>query len=282
MRYCLSFAALFLLMCSCVRTNSVLKIATFNNQVDLSEDLHSWAEHAPRVKNLIDEHQWDVVGMQEPCWSQVKDMQEMLPDYGWVGNSTDGKIEDGYWHYNPIFYRKDRLEVLEWGSFWFSETPDIPASKSWDTHTSRFCVWARFRDRRTSREFYEFNCHFDHKGEIARQKAAQIVLARARGMVESKPFFINGDFNTVQGTPAYKILADGGMIDTYYSAPVKENTMIASWNNWQPARTVTEPYNFDHMFISKGTRALSWKLLTDSYDGGYPSDHFPIEVEWRY
>ena len=265
-----------------LQTGSTLRIASFNNQADLSKDGHNWAERAPRVKKLMDERGWDVVGMQEPFWFQVKQMEQMFPQYGWVGNSTDGKIEDGYWHYNPIFYRKDRLEVLDWGSFWFSETPQTPGSKSWDAHTPRFCVWARFRDLRTSREFYEFNCHFDHKGETARQKSAALVLSRAREISGGKPFFINGDFNTVQDSPAYKVLSDAGLTDTYCSAPVRENTLIASWNDWKPGKAVEVPENFDHIFISDGTKALSWRLLTTRYDGNYPSDHFPIEVEWQY
>lgn len=260
-----------------------LRIATFNNQADLSKDHRYWNEHASRVKKLIDERRWDVVGMQEPFWFQVKEMEEMFPEYAWVGNSTDGKIEDGYWHYNPVFYRKDRLKLLDWGSFWFSETPEVPASKSWDAHTSRFCVWAKFRDRKTGKVFFEFNCHFDHRGETARQKAAGIVLQKVAELVGGRPFFIHGDFNTEQGTPAYNVLATSGkVIDTYYSAPVRENPLIASWNNWQPERSVEFPSNLDHLFISLGTEALSWKLITTKYDGGYPSDHFPIEVEWQF
>ena len=259
-----------------------LRIASFNNQADLSADHHHWAGRARRVRQLLEDRRWDVVGMQEPFSFQVKDMEEMLPDYAWVGNSTDGKIEDGYWHYNPIFYRKDRIRLLDWGSFWFSETPDVPASKSWDAHTSRFCVWAKFRDRRSGRIFFEFNCHFDHKGEEARQHSARIVLDKIASLVGSHPFFINGDFNTVQGSPAYNILADSGkVIDSYYCASDKENTLIASWNDWKMEREVKYPSNFDHIFISPGTKALSWKLLTGQYDGAYPSDHFPIEVEWQ-
>lgn len=260
-----------------------IRIASFNNQADLSKDHHRWKVNAPRVKKLLDERKWDVVGMQEPFWFQVQEMEDMFPEYSWVGISTDGKIRDGYWHYNPIFYRKDRLRLLDWGSFWFSETPDVPGSKSWDTHTSRFCVWAKFRDRRTGRVFFEFNCHFDHRGETARRESAALVLRKVSEIVGSEPFFINGDFNTEQGSAAYNVLSRSGKVtDTYYCADISANRDIASWNNWQPARTVAFPYNFDHIFISLGSKALSWKLLTDEYDGGYPSDHFPIEVEWKY
>ena len=259
----------------------VLRIASFNNQYENS--YRPWAERRGRVVRLVRDQRWDVVGMQEPFWGQVKDMSEDFGgEYGWVGCSTDGLIEDGYWHYNPIFYRLDRIELLDWGRFWFSETPDVPASKSWDTHTSRFCVWAHFRDRAGGGEFFQFNCHFDHKGETARQQSARLVLEKAAQIAGDKPYFVNGDLNTIQGSPACNILVEGGLQDTYYTARRRTNTLIASWNNWKPAQEVEEPCNFDHIFISPGTRALSWELVTAEYDGKTPSDHYPITVEWKF
>lgn len=259
---------------------NVLRIATFNNQYENKGK--PWSGRRDRVWKLMAEQRWDIVGMQEPFWNQVADMDTTLADYSWIGCSTDGKIEDGYWHYNPIFYRKDRLELIDWGRFWFTETPEIPMSKSWDTHTSRFCVWGHFRDRKTGKDFFQFNCHFDHKGEVTRQNSSRLLLAKAREIAGDKPFFCNGDLNTVQGSHAVNILLEGGLSDTWADAELRENTDIQSWNDWKPVKRPDEPFNFDHIFISKGTKALSWKLVDTTYDGDYPSDHFPITVEWAF
>ena len=189
-----------------------LRIATFNNQYE--NKVHPWADRADRVYRLIEAENWDIVGMQEPFWNQMADMDAKLTQYGWIGNSTDGKIEDGYWHYNPIFYRKARLEMLDWGRFWFSETPDVPGSKSWDSHTSRFCVWGHFRDRVSGRDFYHFNVHYDHKGETARRESSRLLLARIAAVAAGKPYFVTGDFNTEEGTPAYDMLVGAGTVLT--------------------------------------------------------------------
>ena len=257
-----------------------LRIATFNNQYE--NKVHPWADRADRVYKLIEAENWDIVGMQEPFWNQMADMDAKLTQYGWIGNSTDGKIEDGYWHYNPIFYRKARLEMLDWGRFWFSETPDVPGSKSWDSHTSRFCVWGHFRDRRSGRDFYHFNVHYDHKGETARRESSRLLLARIAAVAAGKPYFVTGDFNTEEGTPAYDILVDAGLTDAFFAAPVRTGDRIASWNDWKPMLRVEEPSNLDHVFISPGTKALSWRLVITKFGGEYPSDHFPITVEWQY
>ena len=57
------------------------------------------------------------------------------------------------------------------------------------------------------------------------------------------------------------------------------NVLIASWNDWKPMLRVEEPSNLDHVFISPGTKALSWRLVITKFGGEYPSDHFPITVE---
>lgn len=50
----------------------------------------------------------------------------MLPDYDHMGTSVTGNPADTDCHNNPIFYKKERFELLDSGSFWFSETPDVP------------------------------------------------------------------------------------------------------------------------------------------------------------
>ena len=272
---------IFFLTCisGCSPKTAVLKIGTFNNQCDLF-DPELWPDRLPLVRELFDEYQFDVIGMQEPFWNQMQDLEKLLPEYAWVGLSTDGKPSEGTYHYNPIFYRKDRIEILDWGTFWFSETPDIPASKSWDTNTSRFCTWARMKDLASGAEFYEFNAHFDHRGELARLHSAEMIVDSTAAIAGSTPFFFNGDLNTDQSTAPYRVLAEA-LADTYHSAPVRENADIASWNDWKAPRHTNNPENIDHLFISPGTKALSWTLCVRDKDGLYASDHFPILVEWE-
>ena len=257
-----------------------LRVASFNNQCE--NEYHPWAERADRVTRLFNDMDWDLVGMQEPFWSQMQDMEKALPQYGWVGCSTDGKRENGKYHYNAIFYLKDRLEVLDNGQFWFSKRPSSKGSKSWDSHTSRFCVWARFLDKRSGKEFYCFNAHFDHKGEQARQESAKLLLKKIGEIAGDVPFVVTGDFNTVEDSPAYNILVDGGLKDSWSASPYRIGSLIASWNDWKPASKLEKPGNFDHVFVSEGSDVISWRLITREYDGQTPSDHYPIYIEWKF
>jgi endonuclease/exonuclease/phosphatase family metal-dependent hydrolase len=38
----------------------------------------------------------------------------------------------------------------------------------------------------------------------------------------------------------------------------------------------------DHIFVSKHFKAKRWAVLTDTYFGKFPSDHFPVAVEISY
>ncbi len=38
----------------------------------------------------------------------------------------------------------------------------------------------------------------------------------------------------------------------------------------------------DHVFVSKPFKVLRWGILTDTYQGKYPSDHFPILVTVKF
>ena len=104
-------------------------------------------------------------GLQEALKGQIDDLQALLPDYAWLGVGREDGMEQG--EFAPIFYRRDRLDTLRWGTFWLSETPDIPGSRSWDAALERIATWTVLRDRQTSEEFLAVNTHFDHRGAEA-------------------------------------------------------------------------------------------------------------------
>ncbi len=55
--------------------------------------------------------------------------------------------------FTPIFYRRDRFELLTHDTFWLSEHPEEPGSMGWDAACPRTVTWAKFRDRLTGRSF---------------------------------------------------------------------------------------------------------------------------------
>ena len=280
-------------------SKKILRVATFNNEKDFpSKKADSkWTTRCPLVVRLLKDENFDIIGMQEPYWNQIQDLQEALPEYAWTGVSVlgtaDGSQGDisgvrgvtagGPRHHNPIFYKKDRFELLDKGAFWFSETPDVPASVSWDSYTVRNCNWAKFRDKLSGKEFYVFNSHFDHRGWTARAEAARILIGKVRTLCGNTPVVCTGDYNSRDTTEPYKILAAAKEFkDSYYMTKKHAGDEFDSFNNYNAQLRKTEKLdNFDHIFVSPNTKVKSWRLITTRYENRFPSDHCPIVIEWK-
>lgn len=175
---------------SLVARNRPLNIGSYNIRCNNPGDgENAWPNRKERVKALILFHEYDVVGVQEARPEQMEDLQQM-PGFASVGVGRDGEAGG---EFSAIFYRVDRIQVLDSGTFWLSETPE-KVSKGWDAALNRICTWAKMKDRATRRVFYFFNTHFDHIGPVARHKSAELLVARIRETVGEKyPVFCSGD-----------------------------------------------------------------------------------------
>ena len=87
-------------------------------------------------------HRPDLLGGQELLRHQLADLAARLPDYAWLGAGRDDGADGG--EFNPIFYRRERLEPLDSGTFWLSPEPARPGSRGWGAACPRVVTWARF------------------------------------------------------------------------------------------------------------------------------------------
>ena len=261
-----------------------IRVATYNIQYDNSSDQdNKWTTRRDLLRQLLQSEKFDIFGAQEPYLTQIKDIEPFLDGYTWVGENVIGDKTAQRRHYNPVFYRKDKFEVLDMGSFWYSETPSAPGSKGWDSYSPRMCNWVHFRIRANGREFYHFNSHFDHIGTTARAESAKLLVAKVREIAGGKPAFCTGDFNSNQNTEAYKTIAGSGILaDSYVRCPSKTN---GDWPTYNGYKYLSPPpaaaSRIDHVFVTpKDTKVVSWRIVNNSYNRKYPSDHFPVVIEW--
>jgi endonuclease/exonuclease/phosphatase family metal-dependent hydrolase len=255
-----------------------LKVATWNIQYLAKKP--SWKEfRLPAIFALLQDYDFDVFGSQEPYLPQIEDMMEGIGDrYAWIGECTGDK-DSRKTHYNPIFYKKERLEILEWGSIPFSETA---GTIGFGAMYARNCTWAKFRDLMTGKEFYFFNSHFDHQGVEAREVSAEILVAAVRKIAAGYPAFLTGDFNSDEKTLPYKLILKSGFIDdTMTAVQNPQNVEYFSMSRYKSIDTVKKTgTHIDHVFYTPNSvKVNSWKLILDSYDGKFGSDHLPIMAE---
>lgn len=266
--------------------NSV-RIATFNIRSNYGSDTQDWGTRLKSLDSLFRLYKFDIVGVQEPYQPQIDELMQLHGHtYDYYVVHTGNINSRGVSHSNPVFYRKDRYELLERGVFWFSENPDSVGSVSWEASQARNCVWVQLRDRKTGAVFYVFNSHFDHKSTLARNHSAELLVEKVKKIAGKYPVFCTGDFNTRQTTNAFKTLSSGILMDTYSLAKRVENDNYRTSHGYKKIPPEPGAARIDHIFIStrfRNPKVTLWKVCNEDFDGNWASDHFPvyIEMSWR-
>jgi endonuclease/exonuclease/phosphatase family metal-dependent hydrolase len=265
-----------LLFCAVQAANAQqLIVGTFNIRYDNPRDTGNlWVNRAPVVSNLIRFHNFDVLGIQEGLKNQLDDMSKALPEYERYGKGRDDGKDGG--EHSVIYFKKSRLKLLKSGDFWLSETPDKPGL-GWDaTCCNRICSWVYLQDLKTKKQFYAFNVHFDHQGVVARKESSKLILKKISEIAGNTPAILTGDLNGGRDSEWYKELAESKLLKDTYTQVKFPYANNASFNSF---RTPRGQEVIDHVFITKGFVINRWGILTDTYYGKYPSDHFPVLAE---
>jgi endonuclease/exonuclease/phosphatase family metal-dependent hydrolase len=179
-----------------------------------------------------------------------------------------------------IFYDRARLLLRDSGTFWLSETPEVPGSISWAAGNVRMVTWALFTDLRTGRPFYAVNTHLDNRSENARRHAAQLLAARLAAFAPL-PIVLTGDFNTPahSGSHVYHLLVDQhGLRDTWTTA-ARRGPAYATIHNYQPL--VPDGERDDWILTTPDVTALATLMNTHRNGTQFPSDHLPVQARLR-
>jgi len=266
------FLSTFLLTLMISVSAQSINVATFNIRMPARTDTGNlWEDRAPIVANLIRFHEFDAFGIQEGFKSQLDDMSAALPEYARYGKGRDDGKDGG--EHSAIFYRKDRFKLLKSGDFWLSENPGKPGL-GWDaTCCNRICTWVYLRDQKTNKTFYMFNAHYDHQGVIARKESSKLILNQIKSIAGNEPVVLTGDFNGDRKSEWYLGIANSGILADVHGKvryPYENN---GSMNGFRTPRSKAV---IDHIFASAHFKAKKWGILTDTYFGKFPSDHFPV------
>lgn len=267
-------SALLLPAVTAAQSAKEMRVMTYNIRYKNTIDsINNWDNRKANVAALIRYHQAGIVGMQEAFLSQIADLEKDLPGYKWYGVP---RVTGNNGECTPIFYREDLYALLDKGTFWYSETPYVKDSKSWDAYYPRIASWCKFRDKQSGREFYFFNTHFDHRGKVAREKSAEILLYQIDSIARTAPVIATGDFNSMPSSTVYETMTKDGVLrdallitETPHYGP--ENSAGGFFVSTQPIRA-----RIDYIFVSKNIKVLQHATLSDQQEGRYYSDHLPV------
>jgi endonuclease/exonuclease/phosphatase family metal-dependent hydrolase len=260
-----------------------LTLMTFNIRYGTANDGENrWALRRDFLFDVIKEADPDILGLQEALDAQIQEVKKALPAYAVVGvGRDDGKTQG---EYAAILFRRDRLHVSDSGTFWFSDTPSVVASKSWGNNITRICTWARFVDR-GGRAFWHFNVHLDHESQPSRERSTVLLAQRvAERRAPDEPAIVTGDFNVGEDNPALATLTGPRpsgqplMLDTFRIRYPTEK-VVGTFNGFVTG--ATSGPKIDYILVPPGTEVSSAAIVRASRDGRYPSDHFPVTARVR-
>jgi len=251
-----------------------LTLITINlRYAEAKDGEQSWGNRRPIMAEMLREYHPDIFGVQEGLRIQLDELIEELLGYAVFGEGRDGFDRS---EHVAIFYNAHRLYCLEGHTFWLSETPEIPGSKSWDSSLSRLVTWGRFQVKPTGVPFCFYNTHFDHRSELARQRSAQLVWSRVRD--RQGITFLVGDFNCTEESFVWQYLAGktGDFIDVWHVAEERRNP-VSTYHGYRGPQE--ENQRIDWILMRPALRVLKAETVIYQKNGLYASDHFAVYAE---
>lgn len=276
MKTMLLLAGLFS-FCLAANSQQPLNVMTFNLRYDTPRDsANAWPFRKDYAASQVLFHEVHILGVQEALHNQMMDMKQRLPKFTYVGAGRNDGKEKG--EYSAIFYDSTRLQALQSQTFWLSLTPEVPGSKGWDANITRIVTWARFRDRRTKKQFFVFNTHFDHIGKVARAESAKLLLRKVNEIAGRLPSIITGDFNATPSQEPIQIITNQSdplrLTDSKTITATPHYGPDGTFNGFRTKEDGTEP--IDHIFIKNGPTVLKHATFSQTWGGRFSSDHFPV------
>jgi endonuclease/exonuclease/phosphatase family metal-dependent hydrolase len=251
--------------------------ATENNWTD--------AEHPRRERALrvIRDEKPDVLGVQEARELQIDDLRETLPEFEFYGVGRDDGKTGG--EYAGIFYRKDRFERKDAGTFWLSATPEKPGTSFYRVPNAvpRLASWVRLRDKESEQDIFVLNTHWDHISAMARRKSAVLIRERLKDLAAGVPAIVMGDLNTPEESAPLRellgeIVSGRRLADSYRTLNRERSPDESTFNHWAGT---TAGSRIDFILHTEEFKPTAAAIVRTSYEGRWPSDHYPVTAMLR-
>ena len=245
-----------------------LKVMSYNVQTGSASNV------SPRVSKVLGhiyDFDADVVGAQEINYNWLTEMGKrgFLDTYTRVGEAREGSSQAAGNEYSCIFYKTDKFNLIDSGTYWLSDTPNqISMLDSCDYY--RIMTYAVLERKSDGLRFLHVNTHleWDHADAPTNLLQTEIMLDLTDGILEKNgdmPVYFTGDFNVTSSSAGYKKMKQWGVDD---ARSVAEKTTDA--NTFSGGSTI------DFCFVSHSDFIVGSFSVGSKYEG---SDHYPVFVE---
>ncbi len=263
-----------------------LNLASFNIRLDTTDDTDykDWQSRKANCAQVVRDHKFDVFGLQEVLANQQSDIKALLTEYDFyfVGRDS-GQTGEAV----GVGYLKSSFELLEWGRFWLSDTPDRPSnSLNWGGMTrKRVAAWVKLCHKESGKAFYFLSTHLEvnNSGKSyaeVRKLSADLIISRMKEENNlDQPLFVVGDMNPESDEEAALQAFRAAYKDSFRVAEEKgvRQGPKATYQAFDPSRDLNKASSHpsDFVFYTDGD-ITRFAALTDKFNGYYPSDHLPV------
>jgi endonuclease/exonuclease/phosphatase family metal-dependent hydrolase len=252
------------------------RIISYNIRYDCPTDgLNNWHLRKNELMNQINTLHPQILCIQEGLIYQVQYIDTCLKNFSYIGVGRDDGNNQG--EFAAIFVDTTNFSIIRYGSFWLSETPNIP-SLGWDADHKRICTWTQIQNKKTERNIWVFNTHFDHVGQIARRESSKLIASKVKKLVYilTDAVVLAGDLNCYPNDKALEPLFKE-FKDSYKIAEIITIEHKGTFNNFDKNYIPNERIDF---VLTKNLKVKKYEHRYENRSDGYFfSDHLPVIVD---
>lgn len=300
--------ALALSLSGCILNDaptSAIRVGTYNVRLSTGDrnTPNAWENRKDDLVAYIRKMDLDVFGLQEVRPEQAKLFDRSFTGYAKFGDHRGkDRVSD---EASPIYFRTSRFNCVKGGTFWLSETPDVPGSMSWQTAYPRICSWALLEDRITKKVFCFANTHTDHRSALARKEGMLLVIRRMKEFAPpGTPVVFTGDHNCRENEEPAEAVSKI-LLNALYISKTEPEGPWRTYSGWKKAenevstvdalrhsreernarKSVEGGVSFgpriDYIYVSPGIKVYKYRTHCDFRPGTelYHSDHHPVTAE---
>ncbi|GAB2701492.1 hypothetical protein GCM10027037_28430 [Mucilaginibacter koreensis] len=236
---------------------SKIRVLSFNVRHNEDSDPQTIGERQGNIRQIIVDNNPDIFGMQEFTDNAFENW--FISQMGTLGYSVYYDETAGKGSPKVIFYKTSRFTLQSSGTIVLGPT---------NTGT-----WAILLDKTTSQRYFVSNIHWQFDSASVRMQNSQNLVAAVNQFnTEDLPEIIFGDFNAKPGTDEVNNLKSSlDVVDA-----LGDTDGDFTFHGWD----ATGSAKIDWIMSSRSMAFTSSKVITTSYNGYWPSDHWPVMADF--
>lgn len=280
----------------------MLKVMTFNIRgAHFDDGLYRWENRAEQCLETIRQVNADLMGFQEVQDKNLSDLKEKFQDFTFFAGLPNSYEIQKRANYNLLMWRQSKFEYLDAGSFYLSDTPDVP-SLGWNYNQSRVLNWVKLKARGNNTVIVHANTHLAHNHLAAREASTKLILENLSSLSISAPLILTGDFNTrmealskedlkqlpldlqkdmiARGHATQNDIYRSFLAATYRDALREGGLEVIDTFNGFRSNWPDMGHRIDWILVHGDSVHISHAQRIKAENGKYISDHYPLEVSF--